>query len=389
MRILYLHQFFITREGVGGTRSYEFARRFAARGHAVRIVTAGGGSRIVEGVEVVGVRGAYSDYVSATAISYPRRMLAFARFTVAATAASLRRPRPDVVYASSPALTIGLAGLIAAARWRAPLVFEVRDLWPEAPIQMGALRNPLLRLGARMLERLVYRRSARVIALSPGIRAGVVAAGTPPERVALVPNASDLELFSPSLDGPAERRRLGLGDGFVCSYFGAMGEANDLDQLIDAAPLVDDVQFVLLGDGKRRRELEARAPANVRFLDPVPDKRSVARLAAASDACLTLFKDVPVLATNSPNKLFDTFAAGRAAIVNMPGWMRELVEGNDAGVFVRPGDARDLAEKVAWLRDHPREVERLGRNGRTLAEREFDRDALAARALAVLEEVAR
>ena len=388
MRILYLHQFFITRAGVGSTRSYEFARRFAARGHAVRMVTAGGGSRNVESIDVVGVRGGYSDYVGATSVAYPRRMLAFAAFAATATRAALRGPRPDVIYASSPPLTIVLPAVAAAARWRVPLVFEVRDLWPEAPIQMGALQNPALRRLARAVERLVYRRSARVIALSPGIREGVVSAGAPPERVALVPNASDLELFSPELDGPAERRRLGLGDGLVCSYFGTMGEANDLGQVIDAAPLVRDVTFVLLGDGKRRRELEKRAPANVRFLDPAPDKASVARLAAASDACLTIFKDVPVLATNSPNKLFDTFAAGRPAIVNTEGWMRDLVEGNEAGVFVRPGDPRALAAKVAWLRDNPREVERLGRNARALAEREFDRDALAARALALLEETA-
>jgi glycosyltransferase involved in cell wall biosynthesis len=389
MRILYLHQFFITRAGVGGTRSYEFARRFAARGHAVRMVTAGGGSRNVDGIEVVGAPGGYADYVGATSLAYPRRMAAFAAFALTATAAALRGPRPDVIYASSPPLTIALPALAAAGRWHAPLVFEVRDLWPEAPIQMGALRNPLLRRLARTLERLVYRRSGRIIALSPGIRDGVVSAGAPPERVALVPNASDLELFSPELDGDAERRRLGLGTGLVCSYFGTMGEANDLRQVIEAAPLARDVTFVLLGDGKRRRELESRAPANVRFLDPVPDKASVARLAAASDACLTLFKDVPVLATNSPNKLFDTFAAGRAAIVNTEGWMRELVETNEAGLFVRPGDPRDLAEKLAWLRDNPGEVERLGRNARALAEREFDRDKLAARALAVLEEAAR
>ena len=389
MRILYLHQFFTTRAGVGGTRSYEFARRFAARGHAVRMVTAGGGSRTVDGIEIVGARGGYSDYMNATARSYPARMLAFARLAFTTTAAALRGPRPDVIYATSPPLTIAVPALTAAARWHAPLVFEVRDLWPEAPIQMGALRNPLLRRIARALERLVYGRSARVIALSPGIRAGVVSAGVPPERVALVPNASDLELFTPALDREAERRRLGLRDGFVCSYFGAMGEANGLDQLIDAAALVPDVSFVLLGDGKRRRELEARAPANVRFLDPVPDKASVARLAAASDACLTLFKDVPILATNSPNKLFDTFAAGRAAVVNTDGWMRALVEDNEAGLFVRPGDAYDLAEKLAWLRDNPGEVERLGRHARALAEREFDRDLLAARALAVLEEAGR
>ena len=394
MRILYLHQFFITRAGVGGTRSYEFARRFVDRGHAVRMVTAASGNTEVDGIEVVGARGGYADYVSATATSYPRRMLAFARFALTAAAQAMRGPRPDVIYASSPPLTIALPALLAAARHRVPLVFEVRDLWPEAPIQMGALRNPLARRLARALERLVYRRSARVIALSPGIRDGVAAAGVPLERIELVPNASDLELFSPVLDRHAERAELGLGVelGFVCSYFGTMGEANDLSQVVRAAPLVEGVTFVLLGDGKRRpaleREARALGAANVLFLRPAPDKRSVARLAAASDACLTIFKDVPVLSTCSPNKLFDTFAAGRPAIVNQPGWMRELVERNEAGLFVRPGDPGDLAQKLAWLRDHPDEADRYGRNARRLAEREFDRDTLAARALAVLEEAA-
>jgi glycosyltransferase involved in cell wall biosynthesis len=392
MRILYLHQFFITRAGVGGTRSYEFARRFVGRGHAVRMVTAASGSTEVEGIEVVGARGGYADYVSATAASYPKRMLAFARFALTATLQALRGPRPDVIYATSPPLTIALPAVLAAVRHRAPLVFEVRDLWPEAPIQMGALRNPLLRRLARALERFAYRRSARVIALSPGIREGVVAAGVPPERVELIPNAADLELFSPALDRDAERARLGLGNGFVVSYFGTLGEANDLSQVVRAAPLLTGVTFVLLGDGKRRPELESEArrlgATNVVFMRPTPDKAGVARLAAASDACLTIFKDVPVLATNSPNKLFDTFAAGRPAIVNQPGWMRELVERNEAGLFVRAGDVDDLAAKVAWLRDHPEEAERYGRNARLLAEREFGRDALAERALAVLEEAA-
>jgi glycosyltransferase involved in cell wall biosynthesis len=378
MRILYLHQFFVTRAGAGGTRSYEFARRFVSRGHAVRMLTAGEGRQEVEGIEVVGVPGGYSDYVSATAITYPRRMLAFARFGLAATAAALRGPRPDVIYATSPPLTMALPALAAAARWRAPLVFEVRDLWPEAPIQMGALRNPLIRRAARALERLVLGRATRVIALSPGIQSGVVAAGAPAKRVALVPNASDLDLFRPAP----------LPERFRVSYFGTMGEANDLAPVVEAAGLLDGVDFVLMGDGKHRARLESSAPPNVTFTGTAAGKQEVAELAASSSACLTVFKDVPVLATNSPNKLFDTFAAGRAAIVNMDGWMRRLVEDNDAGLYVRAGDARDLADKLAWLRDHPADVERMGRNARALAEREFDRERLAERALAVLEEAA-
>jgi glycosyltransferase involved in cell wall biosynthesis len=379
MRILYLHQFFVTRAGVGGTRSYEFARRFVSRGHAVRMVTAGGGPRTVDGIEVVGVRGAYSDYVRATAVSYPRRMLAFARFALTATATALRGPRPDVVYATSPPLTMALPALAVAARRRVPLVWEVRDLWPEAPIQMGALRNPLLRRAARALERFVYRRATRLIALSPGIRAGMIAAGAPAERVVLVPNASDLDLFRPRA-APSR---------FRVSYFGTMGEANDLTVAVEAARLLPDVEFLLVGDGKRRAELERSAPPNVVFHGPASGKEEVAELAARSSACLTLFKDVPVLATNSPNKLFDTFAAGRPAIVNMDGWMRELVEDNEAGLYVRAGDARQLAERIAWLREHPEQAERMGRNARALAERDFDRDELAARVLAVLEEATR
>jgi glycosyltransferase involved in cell wall biosynthesis len=381
MRILYLHQFFVTRAGVGGTRSYEFARRFVARGHSVRMVTAEGGDRTVDGIEVAGVRGGYSDYVSATAVSYPRRMWAFARFALAATRAALRRPRPDVVYASSPPLTIALPALAAAARWRAPLVFEVRDLWPEAPIQMGALRNPLARRLARTLERFVYRRSTRLIALSPGIRAGVLATGVAEERVALVPNASDLDLFDPAPREP--------GDRFTVSYFGTMGEANDLSAAVEAARLLPEVEFVLMGDGKRRADLQRGAPENVAFPGVAASKQEVAALAARSDACLTLFKDVPVLATNSPNKLFDGFAAGRPAIVNMNGWMRALVEENEAGLYVRAGDGDDLAAKITWLRDHPAEAAAMGRNARALAEREFDRDLLAERVLELLEEAAR
>jgi glycosyltransferase involved in cell wall biosynthesis len=288
---------------------------------------------------------------------------------------------------------MALPALAGRRRHRAPLVFEVRDLWPEAPIQMGALRSPAARRLARALERHIYRASSHVVALSPGIREGVIAAGVAPERVTVIPNASDLDLFSPSVDAGDLRSRLGVGDRFVSSYFGTMGEANDLSQVIEAATVLqergeDSVAFILQGDGKRRAELEEqvrrRDLRNVLLL-PASDKASVARLAAASDACMIIFKDVPILATNSPNKLFDTFAAGRPAIVNTRGWQRELVERHEAGVFARPGDPVHLAEQVLFLRDHPELAATYGENARRLAETEFDRRLLAERLRGVLE----
>ena len=393
MRILYLHQFFMTRAGGGGTRSYEFARHLVGAGHNVTMVTAGE-SRSVEGIDVVGVGGAYSDYMRATRMGYARRAVAFGRFAAGATAAALRAARPDVVFATSPPLTIALPAVAAARRHRAPMVFEVRDLWPRAPIEMGALRNPLAIRAAEAMERRAYGAAAHVVALSPGIADGVASAGVPRERITLIPNASDLDLFSPDVDPGDLRERLGLESAFVASYFGTMGEANDLSQVVEAAALLrdrgeDGVAFVLQGEGKRRAALEEevrrRGLANVTLL-PGGDKESAARLAAASDACLTIFKDVPVLATNSPNKLFDTFAAGRPAIVNTDGWQRELVEGG-AGRFARPGDPADLADQVLALRDDPALTKRLGEGARRLAEKEFDRRLLAERLRAVLEGV--
>jgi glycosyltransferase involved in cell wall biosynthesis len=398
VRILYLHQFFMTRDGTGGTRSYEFARRLVAAGHEVTMVTAGGGGeREIDGIRIVEARGGYGDYVRATGVGYGRRLLAFARFAVTATIAALRGPRPDVVFATSPPLTMALPAIVAARRWGAPLVFEVRDLWPEAPIQMGALRSPWAQRVARWVERAIYRSATEIVALSPGMRDGIVATGIDPERVTLIPNASDLDLFSPDLDPGDLREQLGVGtDDFICAYFGTMGEANDLTQVIEAAALIEPdegrpIVFVLLGDGKRRDALEAdvqdRKLENVVFA-AAGDKRAAARLAAASDACMTIFKDVPILATNSPNKLFDTFAAGRPAIVNTDGWQRFLVEEHEAGVYARPGDAADLAEQVLALRDDPERTRRYGANARLLAEREFDRDLLAERLRGVLERAA-
>jgi glycosyltransferase involved in cell wall biosynthesis len=214
----------------------------------------------------------------------------------------------------------------------------------------------------------------------------------------MIPNASDLDLFSPDIDGTEFRARLGIDGRFMCIYFGAMGEANDLTQVVEAARLLQEqgergVVFVLHGDGKRRPQLEAfchqHGLTNVVFSKPIPDKRDLAHLVAASDVCMTIYKNVPILYTCSPNKLFDTFAAGRPAIVNCPGWLQELVEENEAGVYVRPSDAAHLAERVIFLRDHPERVSAYGQNARRLAEEQFDRKKHAAQVLSILEKAAR
>ena len=398
MKVLYIHQYFCTRDGRSGTRSYEFARRLVRNGHRVTMLTSDSdlsdlripaGARSarlqVEGIEVVAVRAPYSQKMGTLG-----RIQSFLLFMLRSSWIACRLPRHDVVIATSTPLTVGVPGLLAALVRRTPLVFEVRDLWPEAPIQMGVIRNPAVIGLLRAFERLVYRQSAHVIALSPGMRDGVRAAGTPAEKISVIPNCSDLDLFRPG-DPPQDVLDcFGLEDAFVVAYAGSMGEANAVDVLVDAAELLRDradVRFLLIGQGKQaqavQEDVARRGLRNVVFAGSVP-RREVVGLLQASHVALVLFRDLPILATNSPNKLFDALAAGRPVIVNSDGWTRALVERHDVGRFARPGSAESLASEILWLRDHPDERSAMGRNARRLAQAEFDRDKLAARFEAVL-----
>jgi glycosyltransferase involved in cell wall biosynthesis len=396
MHILYLHQYFLTRSSkVGGTRSFEFARYLRGQGHKVTLITAAPEqipsgratrTRAIEGIEVIELSAGYADHIEGTRMSYRRRISNFLHFALACTWQGLRVPKPDLVFATSTPLTIGIPGLIISKFRRVPHVFEVRDLWPEAPIQMGALKSPLLISLARWMERTIYRHSAHIVALSPGMRDGVVAAGIPENKVTTIPNSSDLDLFSPSVDGSHFRKKLGLNGRFTCTYFGTMGAANGLNFVLDAASElkkrdVTDVALVLHGDGKERQTLESRCAAdglsNVIFSDPVAGKEAIAGLAAAADVCMTIYKNLPILYTCSPNKMFDSLAAGKPVLVNMPGWLQSLVEQHNAGVFVQPDNPVDFADKLIFLRDNPELCAEYGRNARQLAEDEFARRKLA------------
>lgn len=404
MRILYVHQFFATRESsLGLIRSYEFARRWVAEGHEVTIVTSS--SRLpeeydrrlfaegnIDGIRVRTVRVRYSNRMG-----YGRRIWSFVLFTLGAAWLAATAGKHDVVFATSTPLTVGIPGWFAAAVRRTPFVFEVRDLWPEAAIQMGALkRTGVLARVAKQLERFLYHRSAAVIGLSPGMVTGVIAEGIDPRRVYMIPNCSDLDLFHPGEKDRAFLERHGVPEGaFVVGYAGAIGPSNAVEDQVPAAARElarrgrDDIAFVIAGDGKSLPVLEAAVAglSNVRLIGPLP-KKDVPVLTRSADVLMTLFADVPILATNSPNKFFDGLASGRPMIVNSPGWTKDLVEECDCGVYVPAGDGVALADACMRLAADPDTLVRMGRNARQLAEERFDRGIQAQRLLEVLEQTA-
>jgi glycosyltransferase involved in cell wall biosynthesis len=294
-------------------------------------------------------------------------------------------------------LTIGIAGLLTARLKRAPFVFEIRDLWPAVPVALGALRSRPAIGSAEWLERRLYQGAERIVVLSEGSRDELRERGIPAEKLVLIPNAADLDVFRPDVVDSGFRASHGLEDRFVALYAGAMGRANGLDLLVDAAEALrrwgdTRVTIVALGDGVERPRLEERTRElgldNLLFLPALP-KEELAGVVGAADVTLTVFAPHPILETNSPNKFFDSLAAGKPAVVNLGGWLRRLVEEHDAGIWVPAGNAEALAGALSALAANPTRVEQMGRNARTLAEREFGRDEMADRLAQTLEEVGR
>lgn len=345
----------------------------------------------IDGIRIRSVRVRYSNYMG-----YARRMWSFLQFTLGASWLAATAGHHDVVFATSTPLTVGIPGRVAASLTRTPFVFEVRDLWPEAAIQMGAIkRGSLLAHVAKRLERSLYRHSEEVVVLSPGMGAGVVAEGVSPMHVHMIPNSCDVDLFTPGPKKQADAKRLGVKGRFVVGYAGAIGPSNALETHVPKAARVlaergrGDIVFLIAGEGKCLPELTALTDGmdNVILLGAMP-KNEIPAVLRTADVLMTLFADVPILATNSPNKFFDALAAGRPVIVNQPGWMRELVEENGVGLYVPVGDGVALADAIESLADDRPKTASMGEAARELAEAAFGRDLQASRLIAVLEDVA-
>jgi len=403
VRIVYLHQHFTPPDVPAGSRPYEMALRFAAAGHDVHVVAS---SRTEEPMIVPrstplapeGVTVHWIPVKYETRMGFARRMWAFAVFAVLAGWRA-RKLKADVVLASSTPLTIALPGVFAKRGKRAPMVFEVRDLWPEVPIAMGMLNNVVLRWAAFRLEQFAYRHADAVIALSPGMAEGVVRAGVPAGKVFVIPNACDNAQFDiPAEVGQAFREeRPWLGERPLVVYVGTLGRANGVSYLARLAHEVRQIdqefRFLVVGDGPERVSV-ARLADELGVLDQtffmegwIP-KSSVPAALSASDVSTSVFLPIKELEHNSANKFFDTLAAGRPVAINYEGWHADLVREHEAGIVLDPDDLGAAAKSlVTFIRSGSR-VEAARRNARRLADGEFDRDRLTAVALGVLEGVA-
>ncbi len=394
MRILYLHQYFTTPDLSGGTRSYEMARRLAAKGHDVTMITSsafldetwapfpGWHEHECEGFRVEVLHLPYSNRDS-----FAKRMRTFLKFMTSCSRRAASR-EADVVFATSTPLTIAIPGVIASRKRKAPMVFEVRDLWPELPIAVGALRNPLLKAGARALERFAYRNAERVVALSPGMADGVARTGYPSDRIAVIPNSCDRGLFT-ATDEEAAAFRVShdwLGDRPLVVYTGTLGLINGVSYLAETAAAAQDIdpelRFLVVGDGMEHAKIRDRAAElgvldrNFFMLPPQP-KKSLPALLRAADVATSLFLPLEPMWHNSANKYFDALAAGRPVAINYGGWQAEVLRETGAGLLLDPHDPAAAARTLTDALADPERMASMATAAAELARTRYDRDLLA------------
>ena len=398
MHILIIHQAFAALNEPGGTRHHELARYLVQRGHRVTIIASpvsyitgeappSTAENLEDGITIIRA------YVyQAHHKSFVHRVFAFVSFMASSFFVGLKVKDVDLIWGTSPPIFQGITAWALARLKRIPFLFEVRDLWPAFAISVGVLKNGILIGASEWLERFLYRGADRVMVNSPGYVDHVRDLGA--KRVELVPNGADSGMFDPAKKGADFRSSHSLNDKFVALYAGAHGMSNDLGVILDAAEILRDeenIQIVLLGDGKEKANLQAQAEQmelkNVSFIASVP-KSGMADALAASDACIAILKPIEWYKTTYPNKVFDYMAAGRPVALAIDGVIREVVDAAGCGIFAEPGDAVALADAIRKLASNPARSQDMGLAGRRYVEEHFDRAALAEQLTGVLEEMA-
>ena len=354
MKILYFYQYFSTSKGSWGTRVHEFTQEWVKESNIeVKVVTSlyyksdlksskFRDSQQFDGVnvEVLGIKVNNKD-------SFVHRLYSFIAYALFSSVYALFG-KYDVAIASSGPITVGIPGLIAKWIRRKKLVFEVRDLWPQGAIELGIIKNPLLIKWAYQFEKFCYRSADLIVTLSPEMKDEVLGK-LPQKKVISITNAANIELFSSLVN--LDLTHYVLEPQKFALYAGNIGKVNNVEWMLEAAKLLTDakseIKIVFIGDGQLKSYLEGRKESenidNLVFLPLMPKTELVGFIQNAMVSLVPL-ANTPVLATSSPNKLFESLAAGVPVVITTQGWMREFVETESVGVYVNPDSSEDLYE---------------------------------------------
>lgn len=398
VKILLIHQYFLEQKDPGGSRFNEMTQLWCDAGHEVTVVC--GMFNYLTGTVPVKYKGlsfhrsSYADRLSVLRCfvspnyynGFLGRLWAYFSFVAYACwgiAFKLKKEKYDVIIATSPPLFIGVIAWVASKIKRVPFVFEVRDLWPESAIETGVLTNKIIIKMSLWLEKMSYKKSFLINVLTPAFKDRLVSTkNVPGDKIIMIPNACDFRLSDnlvKNFDADGLRKELGWEDKFVIVYVGVHGVANHLDQLLDAAELLQhtNTHFVLIGDGAQKKNLIAesqrRKLTNVQFIDSMP-KREVMKYIMAADVGASVLKKVDTFKTIYSNKTFDYMACKKPVLMLIDGVSRKLVEEAKCGVYAEPENTAAIVSAIENLKTNAMP---WGENGYQFAKANFDREVLA------------
>jgi colanic acid biosynthesis glycosyl transferase WcaI len=412
VKILYVSQYFPPEMGAPAARASELAQHWADAGHTVSVLT--GFPNHPTGVvpaewrsrlrrltfhEKVGSVDVYRTWL------WPlpnrkahERMRNYASFCVSAAFRGMSLPRPDVIIATSPQLLVGLAGWWLSFVRRIPFVFEVRDLWPESLAAVGVgNENSLLHRSLSAVANFLYRHADHIVVVTPAFKVHLIQSRhVPAEKISVVENGVETDLFSPCTPAAtnALRRELGAEGRFVVCYVGTMGMAHGLETLLDAAAQLQsqnpDVLFLLIGEGAEKQRIQAlaesRGLANVRFFDQQP-REKIPAFISASHACLVLLKKTEVFKTVIPTKMLEFMSCSRPVVLGVDGQARKIIEEAQAGIVIEPENSNALREAIQRLAADGEVCQQLGSRGREYIVRHLSRRRTAEDYIQVLIQV--
>jgi len=411
MKILFITQYFAPETEIGGIRILEIASRLCEMGHEITVLTGlpnYPSGKLFDGYRRKAWRGSWTETINGLRVTrvplFPShdkksipRLLNYFSFLFFSSLRSLFINRPDIVVCTSPPLTIGLTAWFAAKRFRVPFLLEIRDLWPEAAIELGYLKNPRVRRLAYALESFLYSRAAKIISVSEGMRADLLKRGIPAARCEVICNGVDVQLFSPAnSQSPANEvvARLQQEGNVVGVYLGTISVYHGVDCMLDLLERLRSeprIKIVFAAVGSARSDLESevanRGLSSAIFL-PAPPRKEMPSVISAADFCLAFVKPGPFSRWLLSSKVFMYMSCGRPVFAAAVGETARVILEAEAGIVenaTAEGIER-LAQSIARV-GRGLEIEHMGANGRRYTEHYCSWESLAASYERVLQSV--
>ncbi len=393
MRVLFLSHYFPPEVNAPATRTYEHCKEWVKQGHKVTVISCvphhpmgkaypGYRNRFYQVEDKDGIRAIKIwTYITANE-GFVKRTWNYVFYMLMSILIAPFVGKADVVISTSPQFFNGLAGYFVSRLKRSPWVLEIRDLWPESILTVGAITNKHIIRFLEYLEIFAYRKADRIVPVTDAFKAYMIGKGIDEHKIQVITNGVNLDLYQPGEPDQGLAAELGVTGKFVAAYVGTHGMAHHLETILEAAKLCDnpDIAFVMVGEGAERKKLltmkQEMGLDNVTMVSQLPKERMPA-LWSITDASLVLLKKSDLFKSVIPSKIFESMAMQCPIVLGVEGEVKGIIEQASSGVCIEPESATELVQAVKRLQSEPDVAAKMGESGRQYVAEHYNRSVLA------------